>query len=155
MKFSKSQDLKLLYWSTEFNSPSKKIIIDMEKEPSHMRTNLSRGKQLFKTPYYMYCINQRIENKYNAFSTLATPYKCIVYPSTWLTKPDQQLANFKPSQAPISLCCSPWKLPLLFTNFTPRNCTITKGQSSDYMHHLYNLDYFTTDSALPLKSNLN
>jgi len=27
--------------------------------------------------------------------------------------------------------------------------------SSDYMHHLYNLDDYETDSTLPLNSNVN
>jgi len=94
MKFGKSQDLKLLYQFAEVNSPSKTRTIDMQKETSYIHRDLSRGKKLHKTPYYMYCINQRIEKKYNAFSSLSTPYKCIVYPSTYLTKPGPTLAQF-------------------------------------------------------------
>jgi len=44
-----------------------------------MHKDLSRGTQLLKTPYYLYCINQRMEKKYNAFSNLSTPCKCMVY----------------------------------------------------------------------------
>ncbi len=57
MKFTKSQDLKLVYWYMEVNLPSRAQIIDMQKETSHMHKDLSRGKQLLKTPSYMYCIN--------------------------------------------------------------------------------------------------
>jgi len=78
----------------------------MQKGTSHMEIDLSRGNQLFKAPYYLYWINQRIENKYNVCSSLNTPCKCIVYPFVWLMNFAQQLANFKPSQAPLSLCCS-------------------------------------------------
>jgi len=34
MKFAKSQDLKLLYWCAEVNSPSKARIIDMPRAMS-------------------------------------------------------------------------------------------------------------------------
>ena len=67
MKFTKSQDLKLLYSSAEVNSPSKTRIIDMQKGTSHIHKVLSKGKQLIKTPYYLYCINQRIAMKYICF----------------------------------------------------------------------------------------
>ena len=62
MKFT--QDLKLLYLFAEVDSPSRTQTIDMQNETSHMHIYLSRGKQLLKTPYYLYCINQRIEMKY-------------------------------------------------------------------------------------------
>jgi len=67
MTFTKSQDLKLLYWYVEVNSPSRTKIIEMKKETSHMHTYLSGGKQLLKTPSYLYCINKRIEMKYICF----------------------------------------------------------------------------------------
>ena len=89
MKFTKSQDYKLLYWSAKSNSRSRTHNINMQKETSHMHIYLSGGKKLLKTPYYMYCINQRIEMKYNVFSNLITTYKCLVYLSAWLTKTNQ------------------------------------------------------------------
>ena len=93
-----------------------------------MDKDLSKGKQLLKTAYYRYCINQRIKKKYNAWSSLRTPCKCIVYPSACLTEPSPTFSQFKPSQSPISLCCSLGKLPLFFRNFTQRNYAISLGQ---------------------------
>ena len=87
MKFSKSQDLKLLYWSTEVNSPSKTKIIDMQKEKSHMHKDLSRGKQLLKTHSYLYCINQRIEMKYIWFLKIEHTlqvYSLSLYLTDWI-----------------------------------------------------------------------
>ena len=65
MKFTTSQDLKLLYSFAKVNSPSKTRIIDMQKETSHIHRYLYRGKKLLKTPYYIYVyyINKRIEKK--------------------------------------------------------------------------------------------
>jgi len=128
--------LKLLYWSAEVNSPSKTRTIDMQKETSHIHKDLSRGKKLLKNPYYMYCINQRIEKKYNACSSLSTLCKCINYLSTWLTDLGLTLSQFQAFPSSYFLR----KLPLLFRNFTPRTCAITIGQSSDCMHHMYNLE---------------
>lgn len=82
MESTKSQDLKLLYSLAEFNSPSKTKIIEMQNETSHIHKHLSRGNKLLKTPYYLYCINQRIENKYISFSSMSTPYNFIDYLST-------------------------------------------------------------------------
>ncbi len=64
MKFAKSLDLKLLYQFAKVNSPSRTIIIDMQKETSHMHRELSMGNKLLKTPYYLYYINMRIEMEY-------------------------------------------------------------------------------------------
>ena len=52
----------------------------MQKETSNIHKYLYKGKQLPETPYYFYCINQRIEKKYNVFSSLTTPCTSIVYP---------------------------------------------------------------------------
>jgi len=36
----------------------------MQNETAHMHKDLSRGKQMLKTPSYLYFINHRIEKKY-------------------------------------------------------------------------------------------
>jgi len=105
MKFTNSQDSKLLYWYADINSPSRTQIIDTQKETSHMHRDLSREKQLLKTPSYLYCINEIREMNTYALSSLSTTYKCIVYPFAWLTNSSGHLANFQALQAPISLCC--------------------------------------------------
>jgi len=82
----------------------------MQKETSHLDKDLSRRKQLLKTPSYLYCINQGIEMNTYACSSLSTTCKCIVYLFAWLDDSGKLLANFQALQALISLCCSLSKL---------------------------------------------
>ena len=121
----------------------------MQKETPHMHKYLSRGKQLLKTPYYMYCIYQRIEKKYNAFSSLSNLCKCIVYPSTSLTDSDQYLANFSAYKYPNSLCCSLGKLLLFFYEFHTKELCNRLRLIFDCMHHLYTWEYATNNITLP------
>ena len=110
MKFTKSQDFKLLYLYVEVNSASKTRIINMQKETSHIHKYLSKGKQLLKTPYYLYCINKRIEKKYTTCSSLSIPCTSIDYLSAWLTEPDPTLSQFQFFPSSYLLLMFPWEI---------------------------------------------
>lgn len=86
----------------------------MEKETSHMKKYLSRGKQLLKTPYYLYCVDQTIEKKYNAFSCLSMPCQCIVYPSSWLNEPSPTLSQFQAFPSSYFLVLFAWEIAHIF-----------------------------------------
>lgn len=62
------------------------------------------GKKLLKIPSYLYCINMKIEKKYNVFSSLNNLCTSIIYLTDSQANTGQYLANFPTFQALIFLC---------------------------------------------------
>jgi len=83
MKFTKSQELRLLYSSAEFNSRYKTRIIDMQKETSHIHKDLSRGNFVAQNSFlYVYCTKSENREEIQCLFNLNNLCTSIIYLTT-------------------------------------------------------------------------
>ena len=122
---------------------------------THIQEDISRGNQLLKTPSYLYFISHKIEKKYNACSSLNNLCTSIIYLTASKDYYGKHLASYSSIQAPISLRYFSRNHPPINQGNPHPKLRNPYRSFSDSIHHLYNLDNYTTDSTFPLNSNLN
>lgn len=130
----------------------------MQNEISHMHKDLSRKKQLLKTPYYLYCINQRTKMKY--ICLLKLEHNLQVYSLSfclthWLWPTHSQFSS-PPSSYFFALFL--WEIGpyyLGIPHYWIAQFLLVLPLTTCTTYTRWNLEYATTDSTLPWNLHLN
>lgn len=121
-----------------------------------MLIELSKGKSCYSKPLPI-CIalDQKIEKKYNACSSMNNLCTSIIYFTTSQVDSCQYLANCVSFQAHIFLYCFLRNQPLLIREIPILNFSIHIRHSLTACTTCTTRENYTIDSRFPLNSNLN